>query len=167
LREFGEAVKKRPMLQRTNEEVSPRAHPGTGAGRGQLRLPQQIWRNSTDPELQPFSEVLAMRKRLSALAIIAMSVVSFAAMLDATRETEARANKQRDFIIAGSDGYGTQDCLAAGSSCGRIVADAWCESKGFKSALAYRKLAPDEVTGSTKVNDSGVVPDSFLISCKE
>lgn len=108
-----------------------------------------------------------MRKRLSALAVLAMSAVSFAVMLDSSRETEARIGKQRDFVIAGSDGYGTQDCFASGSSCGRIVADAWCEAKGFRGALAYRKLAPDEITGSTSASRGGPAPDSFLISCKD
>jgi len=108
-----------------------------------------------------------MRKRLSALALIAMAAIGAATMIDSTRESEARIGKQRDFVIAGADGYGTQDCLASGSSCGRIVADAWCEAKGFKGALAYRKLGADEITGSTKATPTGATPDSFLISCKE
>ncbi len=67
-------------------------------------------------------------------------------------------------MVAGSDGYGTQDCLAT-KAIGRIVADAWCESKGFKSALAYRKLAPDEITGSVGTAQKPI--DSFLISCRD
>lgn len=108
-----------------------------------------------------------MRARISFLALGILAAASAAVVLGSGQETEARANKQRDFVIAGSDGYGTQDCLASGSSCGRIVADAWCESKGFKGALAYRKLAADEITGSAGANSSGQAPESFLISCKE
>jgi hypothetical protein len=108
-----------------------------------------------------------MRARLGILAIFAIAAASATVVMVTGHETEARVNKQRDFIIAGSDGYGTQDCLASGSSCGRIVADAWCESKGFKAALAYRKLAPDEITGSTSTGPNGSTPDSFLISCRE
>lgn len=78
----------------------------------------------------------------------------------------APKGKQRDFVIAGSDGYGTQDCLSTGGNCGRIVADSWCEAKGFKSALAYRKLDADEITGSTSTATAKPV-DSFLISCKD
>jgi hypothetical protein len=108
-----------------------------------------------------------MRARLSVLAVLAISAASALVIFSSGGETEARAGKQRDFIIAGSDGYGTQDCLSSGSSCGRIVADAWCEAKGFKAALAYRKLAADEITGSTSSGNGAKPAESFLISCRE
>lgn len=108
-----------------------------------------------------------MRKRLSVFACLGMAAVAVAITAGSGVESEARSKStQRDFVIAGSDGYGTQDCLAAGTDCGRIVANAWCESKGFKSALAYRKLAPDEITGSTGSSDQKPA-DSFLISCRD
>lgn len=105
-----------------------------------------------------------MRKRLSVFACLGMAAVAAAGMASSSRESEARS-KSRDFVVAGSDGYGTQDCLTTGGDCGRIVADAWCESKGFKASLAYRKLAADELTGSTSANNKPV--ESFLISCKD
>jgi hypothetical protein len=105
-----------------------------------------------------------MRKRLSVFACLAMAAVAGAIAAGSGSETEARP-KPRDFVVAGSDGYGTQDCLATGGDCGRIVANAWCESKGFKAALAYRKLAPDEITGTAGTAQKPV--DSFLISCRE
>lgn len=105
-----------------------------------------------------------MRKRLSVFACLGMALVAVAIAAGSGSESEARP-KPRDFVVAGSDGYGTQDCLVTGGDCGRIVADAWCESKGFKSALAYRKLASDEITGSAAVANKPV--DSFLISCRE
>ena len=74
-------------------------------------------------------------------------------------------NKQRDFIVGSDSSYGTQTCLETRTDCGRIVADAWCESKGFKASLAYRKLDADEVTGST--GTSGKPADAFLISCRD
>ena len=106
-----------------------------------------------------------MRARVSLIAALGIASAASLVILSSGHESEARP-KLRDFVIAGSDGYGTQDCLASGASCGRIVADAWCESKGFKGALAYRKLAPDEITGSTGSTASKPV-DSFLISCKD
>lgn len=44
---------------------------------------------------------------------------------------------QQTFVISASDGYGISDCLAADRSCGKIVADAWCEAHGRAQALAY------------------------------
>jgi hypothetical protein len=105
-----------------------------------------------------------MCKRLSVFACLAMAGIAVAITISTGLETEARP-KPRDFVIAGSDGYGTQDCLSTGGDCGRIVADAWCEAKGFKGALAYRKLGADEITGSTG-SSANKPTESFLISCK-
>jgi ABC-type uncharacterized transport system YnjBCD substrate-binding protein len=108
-----------------------------------------------------------MRKRVSILAAFAVVATSAIIHTASSVESEAKA-QQRDFVIAGSDGYGTQECLASQSNCGRIVADAWCEAKGFKAALAYRKLDRDEITGSTNaVGAAGKPVESFLISCKD
>lgn len=49
----------------------------------------------------------------------------------------ARASGSHDYEIAANDGYGLEDCLAAGSDCGQVVADAWCEAHGHGHALAY------------------------------
>lgn len=105
--------------------------------------------------------------RVSILAALAVSVATGVIFTASGVETEAKANKQRDFIIAGSDGYGTQECLASQSQCGRIVADSWCEAKGFKAALAYRQLDRDEITGSTSTTRAGKPVESFLISCRD
>lgn len=108
-----------------------------------------------------------MRKRLSVFACLGMAAVALAVAASTGMESEAKPKSaQRDFVIAGTDGYGTQDCLVSGNDCGRIVANAWCESKGFKGALAYRKLEADEITGSTSASNQKPV-DSFLISCKD
>jgi hypothetical protein len=106
-----------------------------------------------------------MHARVSFFA--AILVASATAVIFAASGVESEAkSKQRDFVIAGSDGYGTQECLTSQSNCGRIVADAWCEAKGFKAALAYRQLDRDEITG-TAVATSGKPVESFLISCRD
>ena len=109
-----------------------------------------------------------MRTRISILATLAVVATSAVIFASTGVESEAKAPKQRDFVIAGSDGYGTQECLSSQGNCGRIVADAWCETKGFKSALAYRQLDRDEITGSATTKAPGGKPaESFLISCKD
>lgn len=76
-------------------------------------------------------------------------IVAFAAAMTFTGG--AGAQDQRTFAIPEHDGYGVGDCLAAGpkSTCGRIVADAWCESKGFARAKSFGRGDATDVTGAT------------------
>jgi hypothetical protein len=55
----------------------------------------------------------------------------------------------RVFIIANqSDGYGIDECLANGQKCGAHAARAYCQSRDFAEATAFRRIDPDEVTGA-------------------
>src|SRR3954447_7496063 len=55
----------------------------------------------------------------------------------------------RVFIIANqADGYGIDQCLARGDQCGAHAARSYCQSREFASATAYRRVDPDEITGS-------------------
>ena len=55
----------------------------------------------------------------------------------------------RVFIVANQpDGYGIDQCLANGDRCGAPAARAYCEANNFRTASAYRRLDPDEVTGT-------------------
>ena len=53
------------------------------------------------------------------------------------------------FIIANqSDGYGVDQCLAKGDKCGAHAALSYCKSRDFAQASSYRRVDPDEITGS-------------------
>ncbi|GLR94958.1 MULTISPECIES: hypothetical protein [Bradyrhizobium] len=55
----------------------------------------------------------------------------------------------RVFIIANqADGYGSDRCLAKGETCGASVARTYCQSRDFAQASSYRRVDPDEITGS-------------------
>jgi hypothetical protein len=55
----------------------------------------------------------------------------------------------RVFIIANqADGYGVDQCLAKGEKCGAHAARSYCQSRDFTQATSYRRVDPDEVTGS-------------------
>jgi hypothetical protein len=55
----------------------------------------------------------------------------------------------RVFIISNqADGYGVDQCLARGDKCGASVARTYCQSREFAQATAYRRVDPDEITGS-------------------
>jgi hypothetical protein len=60
-----------------------------------------------------------------------------AALVGMGPTSAARADGAHEYIVAADDGYGLEDCLAAGSECGHVVADAWCEAHGHGHALAY------------------------------
>lgn len=55
----------------------------------------------------------------------------------------------RVFIVANqSDGYGVDQCLARGDKCGVPAARAYCQSRDFAQATSFRRVDPDEITGS-------------------
>jgi hypothetical protein len=55
----------------------------------------------------------------------------------------------RVFIIANqADGYGVDQCLAKGETCGAHAARSYCQSRDFAQATSYRRIEPDEITGS-------------------
>ena len=58
----------------------------------------------------------------------------------------------RVFIIASqADGYGVDNCLARGEKCGAHAARSYCKSRQFTDATAYRRVDPDEITGSVPI----------------
>lgn len=67
-----------------------------------------------------------------------------------------------DFLIAGGDGYGATECLASAGQCGQIVANAWCDSKGYSRSVSYRVAEKDEITASTGRIGS---EQAFIITC--
>ena len=77
--------------------------------------------------------------RSLAAALVTLSLVAATA---ASAET-------RIFIIANqADGYGVDQCLAKGDRCGASAARSYCQSRDFAQASSYRRVDPDEITGS-------------------
>lgn len=90
------------------------------------------------------------------LALLALAAVSFG---------PAQAGPSSRFLVPGNDGYGIADCLAEGASCGKAVADAYCEAQGFKDgALAYG-LVTSDITASTG-QTRRARPAAFEIECR-
>jgi hypothetical protein len=62
----------------------------------------------------------------------------------------------RVFIVSNqSDGYGIDQCLAKGERCGAHAAQSYCQSRNFADATSYRRVEPDEVTGSVPKSGAG------------
>ena len=68
----------------------------------------------------------------------------------------AAAADSRVFIIANqADGYGIDQCLARGEKCGAHAARSYCQSRDFAQATSYRRVGPDEITGSVPKTAGG------------
>ncbi len=107
--------------------------------------------------------------RTLALATICFGPLVLSGLSQAQAPRDPLANaRQTLFIITDQEGYGTGECLEKQGGCGKIIADSFCESKGFKQADYYRKAEPDEVTGSiaSERKPAPREPHAFVISCK-
>ena len=62
--------------------------------------------------------------------------------------TAAFAETRVFIVINHSDGYGIDQCLARGDRCGAHAARSYCLSRAFAQASNYRRVDPDEITGS-------------------
>ena len=68
----------------------------------------------------------------------------------------AASADSRVFIIANqADGYGVDQCLAKGEKCGAHAARSYCQSRDFAQASSYRRVDPDEITGSVPKTAGG------------
>jgi hypothetical protein len=77
----------------------------------------------------------------------------------------------RVFIIGNeADGYGVDNCLAKSEKCGANAARSYCRSRDFALASAYRRVDPDEITGSVPKSGAncahGHCNDYVAITCQ-
>lgn len=62
------------------------------------------------------------------------------------------AAETRTFVIANSaDGYGVDQCLATGATCGKLIANSYCQAQDYALAASFRKIERSEVTGTVAV----------------
>jgi hypothetical protein len=90
-----------------------------------------------------------MRGKLTALGVAgALLVAGLSLSLLGTGTTQAATSTQATFIIPANDGYGIGDCASSGSTCGKVVADSWCEAQGFARSESFGIADATEVTGA-------------------
>lgn len=100
-------------------------------------------------------------RSISAFLTCALVCVASAAMADS-----------RVFIIENqADGYGVDQCLAKGEKCGEHAALSYCKSQNFAQASAYRRVDPDEITGSVPKEAGsncrhGICGEYIAITCQ-
>lgn len=106
--------------------------------------------------------------RITAAAVSAAAGFALAAPLALESAFAAGDARQSLFVITDQEGYGTGECLDRQGGCGRIIADSFCESKGFRLAAFYRRATTDDVTGSiaSERKPAPRDPSAFVIGCK-
>ena len=92
---------------------------------------------------------------------VAILLALAAVLCVAVASGPVRAAGSHDYEIAANDGYGLEDCLAAGSDCGQVVADAWCEAHGHGHALAYGLRSAIE----GRATPVSAVDEPYVIKC--
>ena len=105
-----------------------------------------------------------MRRTIGVLALTAV-LATAAASFTVLPEGQRTAVTQATFLVPANDGYGVGDCLASGGECGQIVADAWCETQGFRRAVDFGRTAAEDMTGSIQTVSTGSRERPISITC--
>ena len=94
-----------------------------------------------------------MRSVAAGAALSALLLSGGATTANAEKQPDKPAEKQIFVIVNDADGYGVDRCLASNAACGTMVANAYCHSHEYAQALSFRKVEPDDVSGSVRSDD--------------
>jgi hypothetical protein len=110
--------------------------------------------------------VTAMRRVVMSLAfaLVAAGAVSFSVIPSAAPRAKGADSV---FLLPATDGYGIAECLTGERECGKIVANAWCEAKGFTKAASYGAVSPADVTGSVTGRNETAKEPPLMITCAD
>jgi hypothetical protein len=83
-----------------------------------------------------------------------MRICLFAVLTGSCLLATPALSETRLFVIANApDAYGVDQCLATGASCGKLVANSYCQSQDFAQAASFKKLERDDITNSVASAD--------------
>jgi hypothetical protein len=121
----------------------------TQTARGRLNVYSPARLNTPLNTTSDLKGLFSMRGKLTALGLAgALLLAGLSLSLLGTESTQAASPAQATFIVPANDGYGIGDCATTGSSCGKVVADSWCEAQGFARSESFGIADPADVTGS-------------------
>ena len=108
-----------------------------------------------------------MRRAIALLGLVGMIGAGLGFSTLTTSGIAANGKPETTFLIPASEGYGVAECLSAGTECGKIVATAFCESKGFGQALAYGVAEKEMMTGSVQpaIRETATQEPPLSITC--
>ncbi len=109
-----------------------------------------------------------MRRAVALVGLLGVAAAGISLSIMPSSRSVAAASEPRTFLIPASDGYGVADCISSRAECGKIVANAWCESQGFGKAVAFGVAAREDFTGSvTKQSPTQAAEQPLSITCGE
>ncbi|WP_131117390.1 hypothetical protein [Lichenihabitans psoromatis] len=94
---------------------------------------------------------LPARRLLGSASLSLIALAALSTFLLSGAVAPAYAAEPLSFTVPAEDGYGIGDCMHAGSECGRVMANSWCEAHGHAKAVAYGSA--EDVTGSVPTSD--------------
>lgn len=81
-------------------------------------------------------------------------LVSLALLVTFVSAQQAQAERKM-FIIGADAGYGIDRCLVDGAPCGAAAAATYCHTQNFETAMSYRKVDRDDITGAIPAGGTG------------
>ncbi len=107
-----------------------------------------------------------MRRAVAFAGLLGIAVAGISLSIMPRSRPAAAPNEERTFLIPASDGYGIADCISTKAECGKIVANAWCESQGFGKAVAFGTADRADFTGTvTKPSATAPAEQPLSITC--
>lgn len=77
------------------------------------------------------------------------------------------------FVVDTSDGYGIDNCVASGASCGQAMADAWCRVHDYERAVSFGTMKSDATLSSVRATPvrtacyGGTCAETVAITCSK
>jgi hypothetical protein len=104
-----------------------------------------------------------MRRAVAVLGLVVL--VSGAVSLNLIPEDIRAEASDSVFLVPANSGYGVGECLAAGATCGQIVADSWCQSQGFSRAASYTMSNADGAADPVRTASIRATEQPVAITC--
>jgi len=104
-----------------------------------------------------------MRRAVALVGLFGIIGAGLSLAVLPSTDTAAAPKAERTYLIPASDGYGVAECIASKAECGKIVANAWCESQGHRIATAYGVASAEDFTGTVARAASGAAAESPLV----
>ena len=77
----------------------------------------------------------------------------------------AQAQEAPRLVIPAQDGYDFDSCQKNSGQCAQIIADAWCDAKGFGRAIAVEHMDQYETTASLISKSQTTKRPALVITC--
>ena len=79
--------------------------------------------------------------------------------------SSVQAQDARRLVIPAQDGYDFESCQKNSSQCAQIIADAWCDAKGFGKAIGFEHMDQYEATASLINKNQTTNRPALVITC--